>query len=286
MLAGELAPQAGEFVHHQGLRIGYFAQHQLESLDPNASALLHLQRLDSNASEQELRDFLGCFAFHGDKALDPVAPFSGGEKARLVLALLVYQKPNILLLDEPTNHLDLEMRHALVMALQGFEGAMVTVSHDRHLLKNTSDQFYLVDNGQVTQLGYEIEDYYNWLSNNGNQTSTKEAESAPLEKTNKVQNRKEQKRLEADFRKKMQPLKKEISKLETQLEKISEELNNVETALADSTIYQDENKTELTKQLAEQAMLAPLLNEIEESLLEKLETLELEEADFAAQFDD
>ncbi|MDE3273823.1 ATP-binding cassette domain-containing protein [Pseudoalteromonas sp. G4] len=286
LLAGELTPQAGEFVHHQGLRIGYFAQHQLESLDPSASPLLHLQRLDKMASEQELRDFLGCFAFHGDKALDPVAPFSGGEKARLVLALLVYQKPNILLLDEPTNHLDLEMRHALVMALQGFEGAMVTVSHDRHLLKNTSDQFYLVNDGQVTQLGYEIEDYYAWLANNGS-NKTNESDVATLEsKPNKVQNRKEQKRLEAEFRTKMQPLKREIAKLEKQLETVSEQLQVAENALADASIYQEENKAELTKQLAEQAKLAPQLNDIEESLLEKLEQLETEEADFAAQFAD
>lgn len=281
LLAGELAPLAGEFVHHQGLRIGYFAQHQLESLDPQASALLHLQRLDSQATEQELRDFLGCFAFHGDKALDPVAPFSGGEKARLVLALLVYQKPNILLLDEPTNHLDLEMRHALVMALQGFEGAMVTVSHDRHLLKNSSDQFYLVDSGKVDFLGYEIEDYYQWLNNSTSQSSEK---SEP-EKPNKVQNRKEQKRLEAEFRKQIQPLKKEISKLEDKLEKLTEQLAKVESALAEPEIYQAENKESLTKQLAEQAKLAPALAETEELLLEKLEELETQEADFAQQID-
>ena len=171
-----------------------------------------------------------------------MAPFSGGEKARLVLALLVYQKPNILLLDEPTNHLDLEMRHALVMALQGFEGAMVTVSHDRHLLKNTSDQFYLVNDGQVTQLGYEIEDYYAWLANKDS-NKTGESKTTTVEnKPNKVQNRKEQKRLEAEFRAKMQPLKREIAKLEKQLETVSEQLQAAENALADASIYQEENK--------------------------------------------
>lgn len=284
LLAGELPAQAGELVHHQGLRIGYFAQHQLESLDPNASAMLHLQRLDSQASEQELRDFLGCFAFHGDKALDPVSPFSGGEKARLVLALLVYQKPNMLLLDEPTNHLDLEMRHALVMALQGFEGAMVTVSHDRHLLKNTSDQFYLVNNGSVDMLGYEIEDYYNWLSNQDKSQVHVASDESDVN-VNKVHNRKEQKRLEADFRKKMQPLKKQITQLESKLETLTEQLSAVEMLLADSHIYQEENKNKLTTQLAKQAELAPQLNDIEETLLEKLEILEYEETEFAAQFD-
>ena len=195
LLAGELQPQAGEVFQHQGLNIGYFAQHQLESLDLKASAVTHLQRLNPQATEQSLRDFLGGFAFFGDKALEPVAPFSGGEKARLVLAMLVYQKPNLLLLDEPTNHLDLEMRHALVMALQGFEGAMVTVSHDRHMLKNTADEYYLVDNGEVTQFGYDLDAYYQWLLNANKEAAKSNEDNAP--KAHSSVNRKEQKRLEA-----------------------------------------------------------------------------------------
>lgn len=281
LLSGTLSPLSGELFQHQGLTVGYFAQHQLEFLDPKASPLLHLQRIDGKASEQSLRDFLGGFAFHGDKALDPVAPFSGGEKARLVLAMLVYQKPNLLLLDEPTNHLDLEMRHALVMALQGFEGAMVTVSHDRHLLKNTADEYYLVDNGQVSQFSYELEDYYNWLNNNKKEQAAKTAATTSDAKTNSAQNRKDTKRKEAEFRKQIQPLKKQITQLETKLDKLTDALAQVQTVLADNDMYLDENKAQLSKALAEQAKLTPELNDVEEALLFKLEELEEMEQAFA-----
>jgi len=280
LLAGELQPQAGEVFQHQGLNIGYFAQHQLESLDLKASAVTHLQRLNPKASEQSLRDFLGGFAFIGDKALEPVAPFSGGEKARLVLAMLVYQKPNLLLLDEPTNHLDLEMRHALVMALQGFEGAMVTVSHDRHMLKNTADEYYLVDNGEVTQFGYDLDEYYQWLLN-ANKEAAKAGQTEAMPKANSQVNRKEQKRLEAEFRKSIQPLKKQIEKLEKQLDKHSAELNEVEVALGDNELYNDDNKTKLKELISKQATLTPKVNDIEEALLMALEELEEKEHAFA-----
>ncbi len=279
LLAGELQPQAGEVFQHQGLRIGYFAQHQLESLDPGASPLMHLQRLNPQATEQSLRDFLGGFAFIGDKALDPVAPFSGGEKARLVLAMLVYQKPNLLLLDEPTNHLDLEMRHALVMALQGFEGAMVTVSHDRHMLKNTADEYYLVDGGQVSQFGYDLDAYYQWLLKaNKEEAASDEKE----EKSNSNANRKDQKRREAEFRQSVQPLKKEIAALEKKLDKLSEAAAEIETALADNSLYEDGNKAKLSELLARQAKLTPELNDTEEALLTAMDELEQKELAFHA----
>jgi ATP-binding cassette subfamily F protein 3 len=279
LLSGDLQPQAGEVFQHQGLNIGYFAQHQLESLDLKASAVTHLQRLNPKASEQSLRDFLGGFAFVGDKALDPVAPFSGGEKARLVLAMLVYQKPNLLLLDEPTNHLDLEMRHALVMALQGFEGAMVTVSHDRHMLKNTADEFYLVDNGEVTQFGYDLDAYYQWLLNANKEAAKSDTDDEP--KAHSQVNRKEQKRLEAEFRKAIQPLKKQIEKLEKQLDKFAAELADVEEALGDNTLYNDENKAKLKELITKQATLTPKLNNVEEELLMALEEMEQKEQAFA-----
>jgi len=279
LLSGDLQPQAGEVFQHQGLNIGYFAQHQLESLDLKASAVTHLQRLNPKASEQSLRDFLGGFAFVGDKALDPVAPFSGGEKARLVLAMLVYQKPNLLLLDEPTNHLDLEMRHALVMALQGFEGAMVTVSHDRHMLKNTADEFYLVDNGEVTQFGYDLDAYYQWLLNANKGAAKNDTDEEP--KAHSQVNRKEQKRLEAEFRKAIQPLKKKIEKLEKQLDKFAAELADVEEALGDNTLYNDENKGKLKELITKQATLTPKLNDVEEELLMALEEMEQKEQAFA-----
>ena len=279
LLAGELQPQSGEVFQHQGLKIGYFAQHQLESLDLQASAVTHLQRLAPDAPEQSLRDFLGGFAFNGDRALEPVAPFSGGEKARLVLAMLVFQKPNLLLLDEPTNHLDLEMRHALVMALQGFEGAMVTVSHDRHMLKNTADEFYLVDNGSVSQFGYDLDEYYQWLLNANKADSKKEQVEV---KAHSSSSRKEVKRLEAEFRKSVQPLKKEIDKLEKQLDKFSEQLLDVENLLGDNDLYSDENKAKLSELLRKQAELTPKVNQIEEDLLMALEEMEEKQAVFEA----
>ncbi|MEX2352653.1 MAG: ATP-binding cassette domain-containing protein, partial [Gammaproteobacteria bacterium] len=158
-LLGELALLDGERIEGQHLRIGYFAQHQLEALDLDASPLLHLQRLDPKATEQSIRNYLGGFNFHGDNALEPVRPFSGGEKARLALAIVAWQRPNLLLMDEPTNHLDLEMRHALILALQTFNGAMIIVSHDRYLLRNCVDEFWLVDDGKVKTFDGDLDDY-------------------------------------------------------------------------------------------------------------------------------
>ena len=162
-LAKSIPPLSGDFEYSKHLRIGYFAQHQLDTLTKGQSPLQHLMLLDDTLLEQAARDYLGGFGFNGDQALDIIDNFSGGEKARLVLALLVYQKPNLLLLDEPTNHLDIEMRQALALALQGFEGAMILIAHDRHLLKSTCDDLYLVDAGQVAPFNGDLDDYHNWL---------------------------------------------------------------------------------------------------------------------------
>ena len=161
-LTGDLKPQAGEFTRGEHCTVGYFAQHQLEALDIEASAMLHIQRISPRATEQQVRNFLGGFDFHGEKALDPIAPFSGGEKARLALALIVWQKPNLLLLDEPTNHLDLDMRSALTLALQEYSGALVVVSHDRHLLRHSVDDYLLVDEGRVKPFDGTLDDYHRW----------------------------------------------------------------------------------------------------------------------------
>ncbi|MCO6440365.1 MAG: ATP-binding cassette domain-containing protein, partial [Nitrococcus mobilis] len=162
-LAGKLAPRGGLLTRSPRLEVGYFAQHQLEQLDAAASPLQHLQRLAPAAQVQELRDFLGGFGFSGEQATAACAPLSGGERARLVLALLVWQRPNLLLLDEPTNHLDLAMRHALVVALQGFAGATVTIAHDRHLLNSTVDEYLLVNDGGVQRFDGDLDDYRQWL---------------------------------------------------------------------------------------------------------------------------
>ncbi len=270
LIAGELAPLAGELTPAQDLRIGYFAQHQLEVLDPQASPVQHLQRLDPKASEQELRDYIGGFGFNNDMALSPVAPFSGGEKARLVLAMLVYQRPNLLLLDEPTNHLDLEMRHALAMALQEYEGALVVVSHDRHLLRSVTDNLLLVDSGRVSEFDGDLEDYRRWLGEQQREESTRETGTGE----NSAAARKERKRLEAEQRLRRQPLRKELTSLENKLDTLQEKKGELERQLADPEIYSEAKKDELKGLLQEKRKLDQALAETEERWLELSEEME------------
>ncbi|MBY6225272.1 ATP-binding cassette domain-containing protein [Ferrimonas balearica] len=267
MLSGDLKPQAGELLLSQGVKIGYFAQHQLESLDPRHSPLDHLVQIAPEAKEQELRNFLGGYGFGGDKALSPVAPFSGGEKARLVLALLVWQRPNLLLLDEPTNHLDLEMRHALTVALQGFEGAMVIVSHDRHLLRATCSDFYLVDGGQVAPFDGDLEDYHRWLLKGDEQ-------NAPAETAKPVDDKKARKRAEAALRQVLSPLKKQQEKVDRQMAQDQQRWDELEQLLSDSALYQDDKKAELTALLKERGDLQNRLEELEMEWLELQEQIE------------
>ncbi len=274
-LVGDLALLSGERATGEHLKIGYFAQHQLEALDMNASVLLHLQRIAPKASEAELRSFAGSFGFSGDDALEAIGRFSGGEKARLALALIAWHKPNLLLLDEPTNHLDLEVRHALTLALQGFEGSIILVSHDRHLLANTVDQFLLVAEGKVTEFDGDLDDYHQWLA------SQRQNQNAPaIESENRSQSaadRKEQKRLEAEKRAKLSPLRKKIEKLEKEMHSSSEKLGELETLLSDTDLYSETRKDELKSLLAKQGELKSKLEEIELEWLdaqEELETLE------------
>lgn len=272
LLCGTLTPKTGVYETSQGVKIGYFAQHQLEFLEPESSPLDHLRQLDKQTLEQHLRDFLGRFGFHGDKALSAVAPFSGGEKARLVLALMVYQKPNLLLLDEPTNHLDLEMRHALSMALQGFEGAMVVVSHDRNLLKTTTDEFYLVDSRKVELFKGDLDDYYQWLQDTDKQANASTQNQAVGEHT--AGNRKDQKRREAQLRQKTKPLRQKIDKQEKQMDKLGKQKADIEAQMADSSLYEAKNKAKLTELLQQQATVTSELEEIEEQWMMLTEELD------------
>jgi ATP-binding cassette subfamily F protein 3 len=280
LLAGVHAPKQGVFNTAKGLKIGYFAQHQLETLDANATPLLHLQRIDVKATEQQLRDYLGGFGFNGDEALSPVAPMSGGEKARLVLALIVYQKPNLLLLDEPTNHLDLEMRHALNIALQGFEGAMVLVSHDRFLLTSVCEDFYLVDSGAVEPFKGDLDDYRDWILKQQAAEKAKANEEAKAQhndensKPERKIDRKEEKRREAEFRQQIAPFKKAIDKHEKAMEKASSALSEVETALADTSLYSEDKKAELMQLLDKQTNLKQQLEEEEMAWLDAQEEIE------------
>ena len=224
-LAGELQALTGESWQAQYLKIGYFAQHQLEQLNADQSALQHMRQLDKKSRESALRGYLGGFGFTGDRVDEAVAPFSGGEKARLVLALLIYQKPNLLLLDEPTNHLDLEMRHALSMALQEFVGAMVIVSHDRHLLKSVTDQLILVDNGKVDTFDGDLDDYAKRLQGSLDKSSTDPAAAATCYRKHMLKLLLQKRRfavLEAEKRKKLQPLKNRVDRLERKIEELNE----------------------------------------------------------------
>ncbi|MFT6896940.1 MAG: ATP-binding cassette subfamily F protein 3 [Paraglaciecola sp.] len=273
LLAGEKQPMHGLYETSAGLRIGYFAQHQLEYLRGEESAVAHVQRLDPKATEQSLRDFLGGFGFRGDEAFSKVAPMSGGEKARLVLALTVYQKPNLLLLDEPTNHLDLDMRHALNIALQGFEGAMVLISHDRFLLSSVCDDFYLVDNRRVTMFDGDLDDYRDWLLKSNSDTSGVETKEPKID-------RKNLKRLEAEFRQATQPLRKQLTQQEKGMSDLNSKLQVLEQKMADPELYNTENKAKLKQLLAEQAEYKTRLSDTEMSWLETQEQLEEQQAVF------
>ncbi|MFO6423052.1 ABC transporter ATP-binding protein [Motilimonas sp. KMU-193] len=279
LLAGELKAQGGHFELNPNAKVGYFAQHQLEFLRLEDTPLQHLARLAKDKTELELRKYLGSFGFQGDKALEPVAPFSGGEKARLVLALIVWQKPNLLLLDEPTNHLDLEMRHALTVALQSFEGAMVVVSHDRHLLRTTTDDLYLVHDRQVEPFNGDLEDYHKWLGEQQKIDKQKAAPESNEKSANSAVNRKEQKRLEAEIRKKTQPFRKAMEKAEKQMDKLSAQLAEVELELNDSALYDIAQKAKLTKVLEQQRQLKADIEGAEMEWMDAQEQLEALEAE-------
>ncbi|AAU36744.1 ABC transporter ATP-binding protein [[Mannheimia] succiniciproducens] len=279
LLAGELTARSGVLQLAKGVQLGYFAQHQLDTLRADESALWHLQKLAPQQTEQELRNYLGGFAFHGDKVKDPVKQFSGGEKARLVLALIVWQRPNLLLLDEPTNHLDLDMRQALTEALVDYQGSLVVVSHDRHLLRNTVEEFYLVHDKQVEEFNGDLEDYAKWLNdlNVQEKSAVKNTEvSKESNNENSGQNRKEQKRREAELRQQTAPIRKQIAKFETEMDKLTAQLTEIEVRLADSGLYQTENKEKLTALLTQQVQTRKALEEAEAHWLtaqEELETL-------------
>lgn len=286
---------SGERTCGEHLAIGYFAQHQLESLDLDASPFLHLQRLSPRASEQSVRNFLGGFDFHGDEALSPIRSFSGGEKARVALAVIAWQKPNLLLLDEPTNHLDLEMRQALTMALQNFDGAIVVVSHDRHLLRNTVDEFWLVNDGRVAEYQGDLEDYERWLADRRKDdteapkrqpvTSVHSHGAAAAQPDNAVgesaEDRKARKRAEALLRQKLSPYRKKQATLEKQMEALHESMSSLELELADPALYGGESKSRLKELLGKQSELKAQLQDIEAQWLEVSEAVEVMEEELA-----
>lgn len=260
---------AGERVEGKDLRIGYFAQHQLEQLVASDSPLQHLQRLDPLAREQELLDFLGSFDFRGDMARMPCGPFSGGEKSRLALAMLIWQRPNLILLDEPTNHLDIEMRHALSMALQAYEGGMVMVSHDRTLLATCCEKFVLVAAGQAAVFDGDLEDYKQFLLNAA-QTAPVSSQAAPAKQNSYHQQKADRQARLAERR----PLLKSLASLESQLAQLEQEKQSLQGKLADGDIYNVEHRETLQELLIAQAQNQKQLDSIEAQWLDVQEKLE------------
>jgi len=286
MLAGELTAMSGDFHFAKDLNLAYFAQHQLDQLHLNETPLDHMQQLDEKAGEGDLRNFLGGFGFQGDRVFDQVGPFSGGEKARLVLAMLVYQRPNLLLLDEPSNHLDIEMRHALTIALQEFQGGIVLISHDRHLLKMACDTLILVNDGTVSEFEGDVDTYPNWLqnrhklssssaqTNNAGSNSGSITTGAKESQTTSAKADKERKRQEAENRQKFAPLRKQVDALEKQMDRLRGKQQELQLLLADEEIYAEEKKEELKDLLWKQAELVKSLEAAEEEWMEKADELE------------
>jgi ATP-binding cassette subfamily F protein 3 len=289
-IAGELAPLTGDATMGKGLSIGYFAQHQVEMLRHDESPLWHLSKIAPTTREQELRNFLGGFNFPGTMVTSSIAPFSGGEKARLALALIVWQRPNLLLLDEPTNHLDLETREALTMALAQFEGTLVVVSHDRHLLRATTDQFIIVADGRLQPFDGDLDDYKDWLFQTklgkgttvlpaaGKENKTAFPVSEPIAPAAPVVDKKEQKRQDAEQRQRTatlrKPLEVKVKALETQIAKRNEQKALVDAQLAAPAIYDAANKAKLKTLMADQAYYTKDLAQLEGEWLGLQEQLE------------
>ncbi|RTL49123.1 MAG: ATP-binding cassette domain-containing protein [Rhodocyclaceae bacterium] len=276
-LSGELKPLTGHRTEGRHLRIGYFAQHQLEQLRPDESPLQHLLRQEPQTREQELRDYIGGFDFRGDMAATPCRNFSGGEKTRLALALLIRQRPNLLLLDEPTNHLDLEMREALTLALQETEAAVVLVSHDRHLLRTTCDDLWLVADGQAKPFDGDLDDYARWLADQRNsERSAEKAASQPMDagkSARKEAHAESQAQKQARLARR-RPLLKELEKLEKNLSAWQTEKTDTDEKLADPALYTAADKTPMEALLKRQEELTTHIDNAEVRWLEIQEALE------------
>jgi ATP-binding cassette subfamily F protein 3 len=266
-LTGELPLLAGDRTLGAHGRIGYFDQHQLEALDLDASAALHLQRVRPTAREQEILNFIGGFNFSGDTATKPIRPFSGGEKARLALALTVWQRPNLLILDEPTNHLDMEMRLALTMALQTYSGAMVLVTHDRHLLRNTVDELLLVHDGRVDIYEQDVSSYENWILKQNPQAD-------PAPRAEPAGNRKQQRREAALQREQLKPVRQALALAEKGMARAETKLDAIEEQLTEADLYSEARKEELADLVWRQGRLRAEADQLEEHWLELQEELE------------
>ena len=274
VIAGENKPSAGQIQPHADLQIAYFAQDFISQLDTLSSPLDQCKKQFPQLSDQEIRNHLGQFGFSNDTALQTIHSMSGGEKARLALSILVLQKPNLLILDEPTNHLDLDVRESLTLALQSYEGALLLVSHDRHLLESVCDEFYLMDSGILRPFEGDLDDYRRY-SQEKNRANLSTQPTKPKFQENKKSARKEA----ADLRAKLAPYTRQVKNIENQLEKLNDQKHSLDELLADTTLYNDENKEKLQRTLTRQAELKLKIEELEEnwmSITEQVETLKQE----------
>ena len=276
-LAGELDLVKGQLQKSNRLEVGYFAQHQLDMIDPDASPIQHLARIAPDTREQELRNYLGSFAFSGDMASDTTAGFSGGEKARLALALIVWRKPNLLLLDEPTNHLDVDTREALSNALAEYEGSVLIVSHDRQLLRSTVDDFWIVADGGVQAFDGDLEDYRDWLQQRSSAERSLNRQNSSQTESNEP-DRRTQRRLEAEARQRIagvkRPLEKALKVIEQDMEKAASRIAELDELIADPEFYSDTYKDTRPSHLAEHGELSKKHSDLENSWLETQEKIE------------
>ncbi len=283
-LAAQLPPLRGAYTGDSKLRIGYFAQHQLDLLNPQWSPLDHLTDISDQENDRSLRTFLGRFGFSGDMATEPVAIRSGGEKARLVLALIVYRKPNLLLLDEPTNHLDIQMRESISFALQSYDGSLVVVAHDRHLLRLVTNELWLIDDGSLRPFDGDLDDYVNWLRQRqkgtgkhvGHQLNEKSENEKDITITTEqfTRSSKSARQERAKQRAKVKPLRASLDRIEKQLAKATEVQQQLEEQLANPEIYNEANRSQLRELLFDQARNAQLHQELEDHWLAASELLE------------
>ncbi len=283
-LAAELPPLQGAYTGDSKLRIGYFAQQQLELLNPKWSPLDHLTDISHQQSDRSLRSFLGRFGFSGDAATEPVAIRSGGEKARLVLALIVYRKPNLLLLDEPTNHLDIQMRESISSALQSYSGCLIVVAHDRHLLRLVTDELWLIDDGTLRPFDGDLDDYVNWLRLRQKGTAkliedqtdgqSKNGKELGIKTQKKTRPSKSTRQERAKQRVKVKPLRDSLDRIEKEIDKATKVQQQLDQQLAEPEIYHEANRSQLRELLFDQARNAQLHQELEGRWLEASELLE------------
>jgi len=273
LIAQELTAFSGEVSHAKEVKIGYFAQHQIEQLHLDLSPIEHLKILDPEISEQKARNYLGGFAFHNDMAKGTITNFSGGEKARLVLALVVYEKPNLLLLDEPTNHLDIKMRHAISVALQSFEGAMILVSHDRHLLSTVTDKLLLVADGNVTNFNGDLQDYYHWA--NETRKARLPDPTNDSSGSNKIDSKKLKRQEAALIRQNQKPLRQKLRSLEKQLTTLQKQEHKLDAIMLDESMYTSDNANKLRQTTIQQTQIKRQIIDCENDWLEISEQLDI-----------